>query len=54
MSETQSKHVVLDADLKAWYCPVCGLKRNMGNHSKCSKITQQKFKEERAKKLAIR
>lgn len=32
---------------KAWLCPVCGVKRNIGNHQKCSKITQQKHQKER-------
>jgi rubredoxin len=26
-----------------WLCPVCGLKRNIGSHKKCSKITQLKY-----------
>jgi hypothetical protein len=30
-----------------WLCPVCGLKRNIGNHKKCSKITQLKHLKER-------
>ncbi len=34
-------------ECKVWLCPVCGLKRNIGNHQKCSKITQQKHKKER-------
>ena len=31
----------------AWLCPVCGLKRNIGSHKKCSKITQLKHRKER-------
>ena len=30
-----------------WLCPVCGLKRNIGSHKKCSKITQLKHSKER-------
>lgn len=30
-----------------WLCPVCGLKRNIGSHKKCSKITQLKHRKER-------
>jgi hypothetical protein len=37
-------------ELRAWLCPVCGLKRNIGNHAKCSKITQQKHQQERVLK----
>lgn len=34
-------------ECKVWLCPVCGLKRNIGNHQRCSKITQQKHQKER-------
>lgn len=56
MSENQINRVVLDVELsvdvvipetKVWLCPVCGLKRNIGNHQKCSKITQMKHRKER-------
>jgi hypothetical protein len=30
-----------------WLCPVCGLKRNIGSHKKCSKITQLKHRKDR-------
>lgn len=30
-----------------WLCPVCGLKRNIGNHKECSKITQLKYQKKR-------
>jgi hypothetical protein len=29
------------------YCPVCDNPRNLGNHAKCSKITQRKHMKER-------
>jgi hypothetical protein len=32
---------------KIWLCPVCGVKRNLGNHAKCSKVTQRKHQQER-------
>jgi hypothetical protein len=32
---------------KIWLCPVCGIKRNVGNHSRCSKITQLKHQQEK-------
>jgi len=32
---------------RTWLCPVCGLKRYLGNHQKCSKITQQHYQKER-------
>lgn len=56
MTEKQIERVVLDAELsvdavipenKVWLCPVCGLKRNIGNHARCSKITQLKHRKER-------
>lgn len=56
MSEKQIDRIVWDAELsidavipenKAWLCPVCGLKRNIGNHQKCSRITQMKHQKER-------
>lgn len=56
MTEIQIDHLLLDAELlvdavipenNAWLCPVCGVKRNIGNHAKCSKITQMKHRKER-------
>jgi len=35
---------------QGWTCPVCGLNRNKGNHQECSKITQLRYQQERAKK----
>jgi hypothetical protein len=35
-----------ETGLKHWLCPVCGKKRNIGNHIKCAKITQLKFREQ--------
>jgi hypothetical protein len=32
---------------KVWLCPECGVKRNIGNHARCSKITQLKHRKER-------
>lgn len=32
---------------KAWLCPVCGVKRNVGNHIKCSRITQLKHQRDK-------
>jgi hypothetical protein len=58
MTKKQIDHSVLDIELsvdvvipenKAWLCPVCGVKRNIGNHQKCSKITQLKYQRERDK-----
>jgi hypothetical protein len=49
MTENKADHFVLDIELKPWLCPVCGLKRNRGSHAKCSKITQLKYQNERAK-----
>ena len=60
MTEKQIDRSVLDTELsvdavipenKAWLCPVCGVKRNIGNHLKCSKITQLKYQKERAKQF---
>ena len=33
------------------FCPVCELPRNKGDHSKCSRITQQKSLAEKNHKL---
>jgi hypothetical protein len=41
-------------EIAAWTCPVCGLNRGTGNHQKCSKITQLKYQQERAKKATKR
>ncbi len=58
MTEKQIDRSVLDTELsvdavipenKAWLCPVCGVKRNIGDHQKCSKITQLKYQKERNK-----
>jgi len=58
MTEKQIDHTVMDIELsvdavipenKAWLCPVCGVKRNIGDHQKCSKITQLKHQKERDK-----
>jgi hypothetical protein len=37
-------------ELQGRTCPVCGLNRNKGNHQECSKVTQLKHQQERAKK----
>ena len=56
MTRNQIDRFALDAELivdavipenKAWLCPVCGVKRNIGSHAKCSKITQLKHRKER-------
>jgi hypothetical protein len=56
MTEPQSDRVVSNAKLsineltpehKLWLCPECGVKRNIGNHARCSKITQMKYRMER-------
>lgn len=56
MTEKPIDCVVIDAKLsinavtpehKVWLCPECGVKRNIGNHAKCSKITQLKHRKER-------
>ena len=53
MIEKQIDRFVLDSELsvdavipanKAWLCPVCGVKRNIGNHARCSKGTQMKHR----------
>ena len=68
MTETSPVYIkadddVLDTELPAeaikfenttWICPVCGLNRGKGNHQKCSKITQLKHQQERAKKATKR
>lgn len=36
------KNKLFDA---SWYCPVCGIRREKGNHDKCSKITQLKYQQ---------
>jgi predicted RNA-binding Zn-ribbon protein involved in translation (DUF1610 family) len=45
-AQTQTSIVTLKTD-PTWLCPVCGLKRNIGSHKKCSKITQLKHRKER-------
>jgi predicted RNA-binding Zn-ribbon protein involved in translation (DUF1610 family) len=56
MTESQSDRVISNVKLsinertpehKMWLCPECGLKRNIGNHARCSKITQMKYRMER-------
>jgi hypothetical protein len=56
MTEPQTDRVVSNAKLsinaltpehKVWLCPECGVKRNIGNHARCSKITQMKYRMER-------
>jgi hypothetical protein len=56
MTEPQTDRVVSDAkssinaltpEHKVWLCPECGVKRNSGNHARCSKITQMKYRMER-------
>ena len=56
MTDVQTERIELDTELsvdavipenKIWLCPVCGIKRNVGNHAKCSKITQLKHQQER-------
>ena len=56
MTEPQTDRVVSNAklsinalppELKVWLCPECGVKRNIGNHARCSKITQLKHRVER-------
>jgi hypothetical protein len=41
---------VMKFENQPWECPVCGLNRGKGNHQECSKITQLKHQQERAKK----
>jgi len=36
------KNKVFDAN---WYCPVCGIKREKGNHDKCSRMGQLKYQQ---------
>jgi hypothetical protein len=36
------KNKVFDAN---WYCPACGIKREKGNHDKCSKMRQLKYQQ---------
>lgn len=54
MTIKEIDQIVVDANVdkiisgdKAWLCPVCGVKRNIGDHQKCSKITQLKHQKER-------
>ena len=58
MTKKRIDRAVLSAELsvdtvisenKAWLCPVCGVKRNIGSHQRCSKITQMKYQKEREK-----
>ena len=36
-----------DSLRNSWACPVCGKRRGIGNHVKCSKITQLKHQQNR-------
>ena len=47
VSDTELSVDVVISENKVWLCPVCGIKRNVGNHAKCSKITQLKHQQER-------
>jgi hypothetical protein len=49
VSDTELSVDAVISENKIWLCPVCGIKRNMGNHAKCSKITQLKHQQERGK-----
>ncbi len=49
VSETELLVDVVISESKVWLCPVCGIKRNVANHAKCSKITQLKHQQERDK-----
>jgi hypothetical protein len=56
-SKNVDKELPADAvkfEMQAWICPICGLNRGNGNHQKCSKITQLKHEQERAKKATKR
>ena len=48
--DTELPAEAIKFEIPAWTCPVCGLNRGKGNHQKCSKITQLKHQQERAKK----
>jgi transposase len=59
VTEQQSDPVSIDVkpsinaltfEHKMWLCPECGVKRNIGNHARCSKITQLKHRKERDKR----
>ncbi len=54
MTEKKNNCKSFDLDIKPWFCPVCGLKRNVGNHVKCSKITQLKHQQERERAAALK
>ena len=47
VSNTELSVDAIISENKIWLCPVCGIKRNVGNHAKCSKITQLKHQQER-------
>ena len=47
VSDTELSVDAIISENKVWLCPVCGIKRNVGNHAKCSKITQLKHQKER-------
>ena len=47
VSDTELSVDAVISENKIWLCPVCGIKRNVGNHAKCSKITQLKHQQER-------
>ena len=47
VSNTELSVDAVISENKVWLCPVCGIKRNVGNHAKCSKITQLKHQQER-------
>jgi hypothetical protein len=48
--DTELPAEAIKFEKQAWACPICGLNRNKGNHQECSKITQLKHQQERAKK----
>ncbi len=50
VSDTELLVDAIIPENKVWLCPVCGIKRNVGNHAKCSKITQLKYQLERDKR----
>jgi hypothetical protein len=52
--DTELPAEAINFENQAWTCPVCGLNRNKGNHQECSKITQLKHQQERAKKRPSR
>ena len=50
VSDTELLVDAIIPENKVWLCPVCGIKRNVGTHAKCSKITQLKYQLERDKR----